>query len=217
MRGERGWGHLTDPWPDKPPICPTGPAHPPPTTTMSPQGVRKITNSQRRRAKYVLLELSGCKDSAIRRKLGITDRGFKGRLVQLLTEFSSIVDAPRSGRPVEYTPEAHEAARTVLLGLEDTAMTARDFVWTLEDRGILTPKTNHESYMRAFKEYLATKGTQLVYGKRRLMFALSNTHIKGRLQWCQDKSSTFTEETVKQFWFGDEISIRQGLAPKGES
>lgn len=191
----------------------------PPTThhTMPPQEMPKKTKSQTRRSQYLLLALKDCDDAAIRQELGIADRGFKARLVKLLQQHASILDAPRSGRPIKYTEELHESARQVLLDLEDTVVTGREFVWTLEDRGILKPKTNPKSYMRAFKRHLATKGMQLSYGRRRLLFALSNTHIKSRLKWCREKSSIFTKETVKQYWFGDEISISTGMAPKGKS
>ncbi len=184
---------------------------------MPQQTMPKITKSQLRRAQYLLLALENCDDATIRQQLGITDRGYKARLRKLLEEYASIVDAPRSGRPIKYTDELHESARQVLLDLEDTVVTGREFVWTLEDRGILKPKTRQKSYMRAFKRYLATKGMQLSYGRRRLLFALSNSHIKARLKWCRAMRSVFTKESVKQYWFGDEISISTGMAPKGKS
>lgn len=183
---------------------------------MPPQDMPKKTKSQIRRAQYLLLALQGCNDAAIRRELGISDRGFKARLVKQLKQHASILDAPRSGRPIKYTEELHESARQVLLDLEDTVVTGKEFVWTLEDRGILKPETSPKSYMRSFKRYLATKGMQLSYGRRRLLFALSNSHIKARLKWCREKSSIFTKEKVKQYWFGDEISISTGMAPKGK-
>ena len=61
--------------------------------------MRKPTLSERKRAEYLLECIATADDRAIRRKLGIPDKGFKKRLVHNLTKYCTIADAPRSGRP----------------------------------------------------------------------------------------------------------------------
>lgn len=178
--------------------------------------MRNPTLSERKRAEYLLECIANADDRAIRRKLGIPDKGFKKRLVHNLTKYCTIADAPRSGRPRIYTPETHEAAKAQLLQLEDTVFSSQEFVRMLQDRKILPPDAKHGSYMRAFKSYLSSKGLQLAYGQRKLTFALSNRHIAARLAWCQGRGVTFTNDTVKTFWFADEITISYGGKPKGK-
>lgn len=199
----RGRARLPFPSPD---FCNTHPQH-----TM-----RKPTLTERKRAEYLLECIATADDRAIRRKLDIPDKGFKKRLVHNLAKYCTIADAPRSGRPRIYTPETHEAAKAVLLELEDTVLSSQEFVRVLQDRKILPPIAKHGSYMRAFKSYLSGKGLMLAYGQRKLTFALSTRHIAARLAWCQGKGATFTNDTVKTFWFADEITISYGGKPKGK-
>ena len=72
------------------------------------------------------------------------------------------------------------------------------------------------SFMAVFQEYLLERGIRLLYGRQRLVFALSQHHANGRLAWCQEAQFTFTDTTVQHFWFVDEISLIHGGDPKGE-
>ena len=93
--------------------------------------MRTPTKSERTRAQYLLELFSFADDRAIRRKLGIKDQKFKTRLITNLEKYCSIVDAPRSGRPRSYTPATYEAAKEVLLELEDTVCSSQELVKVL--------------------------------------------------------------------------------------
>lgn len=177
--------------------------------------MRAPTTSERTRAQYLFELLASVDDRAIRRNLGIKDKGFKKRLMTNLQRYCSIADAPRSGRPRSYTTATHEASKDVLLELEDTVCSSKEFVKELQDRAILPPTAKHESFMRAFKVYLSGTGLTLAYGQRKLTFALSSRHVAARLAWCLKKGVTLTIDTVKTYWFGDEITISYGGKPKG--
>ncbi len=103
----------------------------------------------------------------------------------------------------------------MLLELEDTVCSSEEFVKELQDRSILPPTAKHASFMRAFKVYLSGTGLTLAYGQRKLTFALSSRHVAARLAWCLKKGITLTIDTVKTYWFGDEITISYGGKPKG--
>ena len=177
--------------------------------------MRTPTKSERTRAQYLIALLSSVDDRAIRRKLGIKDKKFKKRLMANLEKHCSIADAPRSGRPRSYTPATYEAAKGVLLELEDTVCSSRELVRVLQDRAILPPTAKHESFMRGFKLYLSGTGLTLAYGQRKLTFALSTRHVAARLAWCMKMGTTLTIDVVKSYWFGDEIAISYGGKPKG--
>ncbi len=177
--------------------------------------MRTPAKSERTRSQYLLELLRSVDDRAIRRKLGIKDKKFKKRLMTNLEKYCSIADAPRSGRPRSYTPTTYEAAKEVLLELEDTVCSSQELVKVLQDRSILPPTAKHGSFMRGFKSYLSGTGLTLAYGQRKLTFALSTRHVAARLAWCLKMGITLTIDVVKTYWFGDEIAISYGGKPKG--
>jgi len=179
----------------------------------------KVSKAQVRRAIFfvLLLQLSSTSTiCSIKRHLGINDKAYHTRLEQLLTDYHSIADAPRAGRPAKYSDDQLSQAKMWLMSLELPCHCARDLVDCLVEEGILPEGTPPRGFMPAFKAYLAQQGLQLKYGQRTLTFPLSQAHITGRLKRCLEMQHIFTSATVKDWWFEDEITIDQGGVPKGE-
>jgi hypothetical protein len=175
-----------------------------------------IPYNQRLRADVVieLTKLPGA--GGVLKRMGINNTRFYTRLRENLATHASLADAPRSGRPPKYTDELLAKAMDCLLEMMDPIWSSQEIVDTMVDAGILEAGTSVRSFMAVFQEYLLERGIRLLYGRQRLVFALSRHHANGRLAWCQEAQFTFTDTTVQHFWFVDEISLIHGGDPKGE-
>lgn len=178
----------------------------------------RTSSSQQRRAQFLLTVLATTPTATLKRALrqhGIKDKAFVKRLNQVLTDHSSIADAPRQGRPKRHPDATLQQCLAWLESLDHPCHSAQELLECLVQRGILPPGTASRGFMTAFRGYLASRGLQLKYGQRALTFPLSQRHIKERLQWCKENQKTFTKQALGGYVFADEISIEQGGVPKG--
>lgn len=179
-------------------------------------GMVKVTDSQRKRAKLFILLLQGSAVDAAIKKLKIKNKSYVSKLISHLGETSSLADAPRSGRPEKYSSDVLSKAKDFLLGLEDAAFCCKDVVAAMIDEDVIPEDTPWASFWPKFIKYLSSQEIYLVWGIQRLTFAMNKRHVKARLQWCHENKLIFTDRTMKQFWFTDEISLEYGGHPKGE-
>lgn len=175
-----------------------------------------ITESQRRRADFLITLLEQPEAKRVAKEFGIKDHKFLERMKDNLLNYASISDAPRKGRDPKYTDEILQDAMDFTLGLEDGACSSKDLVNGLIEEGILQIGTNVESFMEVFVPYLKHKDLELVYGEQRMTFAMNKGHARKRLQWCRKAQDALTLSTLSSFWFTDEILLVHGGDPKGE-
>jgi hypothetical protein len=176
-----------------------------------------IPSRQRQRAEFLVVLLKSEEAKRVQKQLGIKDHGFLKRLSNNLTEYSSIADAPRTGRDRKYTDELLGQARDQLLEGESYLWSKQAFVDSLIGDGILAAGTSIHGFWEAFAPYMQQRGLRLVYGIQRLTFAMSSQHASLRLSWCRQQEEVITTRNVKEFWFTDEISLEHGPHPAGES
>ena len=171
---------------------------------------------QRQRADFLVRLLDLPDASRLAKAMGIKDHGFVQRLRTNLQQRASIADAPRPGRQRKYTPELLQRAQDYMLTEIDCAWSMQAIVGSMVEAGILEEGTNAESFWAVFAPYMREQGLRLVYGARRLTFAMSSSHASLRLAWCQETQTVITPATVGDYWFVDEILLMYGPPPGGE-
>lgn len=176
-----------------------------------------IPERQQQRAEFLVALLNTKEAKRVQKQQGITDHNFLKRLSSNLKQYSSIADAPRSGRSRKYTDELLGQARDQLLEGEYYVWSKQAFVDSLIADGILAAGTSIDGFWEAFVPYMQQQGLRLVYGIQRLTFAMSSQHAILRLSWCRQQQSVITTRTVRDCWFTDEITLEHGPHPAGES
>lgn len=146
--------------------------------------MRETTQSQKRRADYIVKRLEGQTDKQAKKALGIKGKKFSQRLQTGLRRDASLKDAPRPGRPIKYTLNILEQALDWFNHHQWELLSKEELVSKLQKAGILTNDAKVEGFYPAFKWYLVTLGFKLKYATRTLTFALTNAHEDGRLEWC---------------------------------
>lgn len=177
--------------------------------------MKEITQSQKRRADYVVKRLDGQTDKQAKKALGIKGKKFSQRLQTGLRRGASLKDAPRPGRPITYTVDILEQALDWFNHHQWELLSKEELVSKLQKADILTNDAKVEGFYPAFKSYLVTMGFKLKYATRTLTFALTNAHEDGRLEWCIKHQRIITDATVGSYWFLDEVIIEEGGHPKG--
>lgn len=175
-----------------------------------------IPERQQRRAEFLIELLHTEEAKNLLKRKGITDHSFIKRLCSNLREYGSIVDAPRSGRDPKYTDELLAAAMEFMLESLDCVWSKQCFVDSLIAEGVLEDGVSIEGFWRPFAAYMQQHGMRMVYGTQRLTFAMSGRHADGRLTWCRDNEGVLTHETVREYWFTDEIQLEHGPPPNSE-
>lgn len=178
---------------------------------MSPQA----TYSQKRAAEFLAYLLDTVDVRPALKHFNIKDKRYVARLKAKLRETFSLADAPRPGRKPKYTEEQVQLAVRVLSEARPIHSSAA-LVSTLQERQVLPEKVKHRGFLPAFKRGLGQLGLKLAYGRRRKSQPLTDQDKQQRLTWCEQNRTTFTEDTVQDWWFTDETSISTGVHPKGE-
>lgn len=189
--------------------------HTHPHATHTPAMV-KVSSAQHKRAKFLILVLRGSSPKSAMKKLNIKKKTYVSDLVRLLEETDSLADAPRSGRPEKYGEDMLCKAKDLLLDLEDAVFCCKDAVSAMINEEILPDDTKWASFWPKLVKYLATQGLYLVWGIQRLTFAMNHEHVESRFEWCKQNEKEFTDRTMKNYVFVDEISLEFGGHPKGE-
>ena len=177
--------------------------------------MRETTQSQKRRADYIVKRLEGQTEKQAKKALGIKGKKFSQRLQTGLKRSASLKDAPRPGRPIKYTLNILGQALDWFNHHQWELLSKEELVSKLQKEGILPNDAKVEGFYPAFKDYLVTLGFKLKYATRSLTFALTNAHEAGRLKWCIKHQSIITDATVGSYWFSDEVIIEEGGHPKG--
>lgn len=171
--------------------------------------------AKRRRVQYLTRILEGCDDTAVKEELGIKDKGYKARVLKELRETGTLDNHPGQGRPPKYTEEQFAAATELLEG-ETFFFSGEELVAVLVEEGQLEPNSCARSFMQALQRWSKAQKLHLAYGQRRLTFAMTAEHAKGRLDWCISNKRKLTKRELQEFWIEDEITITYGGHPKGK-
>ncbi len=164
----------------------------------------------------MLLLLDGKTDAEARKRLKIKGTRFVDRLREALEERSSLAEAPRPGRPPTYTPDILDDTLQCFDLHAYQLLDKADFFEELKAAGVFPITANESGFYHAFKVHLASYGLQLKWGRRYLAFALTKRYEDARYSWCLENQEVFTDATVGDFWFCDEIWVEEGGHPKGE-
>lgn len=181
----------------------------------TPTTMKNMPPAKRRREQYVTRILEECDDTAVKEELGIKDKGYKARVLAELRASGTLDNLRGQGRRPKYTDEQFTAAQELLKG-RMFFFSGGELVAALVEEGQLEAGIRSRGFMQALQRWSKTQKLHLAYGQRRLTFAMTAEHAKGRLAWCHSCKSTLTKRKLQEFWIEDEITINYGGHPKGE-
>ena len=177
--------------------------------------MKSMPPAKRRREQYVIRILEECDDTAVKEELGIKDKGYKARVLAELRASGTLDNLSGQGRRPKYTDEQFTAAKELLRGVV-FFFSGGELVAALVEEGQLEAGTSSRGFMQALQRWSKMQKLHLAYGQRRLTFAMTAEHAKGRLAWCHSCKGILTEQKLQEFWIEDEITINYGGHPKGE-
>ena len=179
--------------------------------------MENTTFSKKRRVDYIVACLENFDDLVVRQQLGIRQSDYKQKLIAKLRTRGDLEDEDRSGRPKKHQESQFLAARNELIYGDVYICSKAELVEVLVDRGVLAPGTSPRGFVDTFSKYMRARRESVSFGAQRLTFALSLTHIESRLVWAVNNKKVYTDQSVKEMTFEDEVTIELGVNPKGES
>lgn len=172
--------------------------------------------AKRKRVAYTVAAIRKFKDAGLQKTLGVGGRKYKARLIAELEATGSLNNRPGQGAHPRYTEEHFFAAATVVMDGSTYWFSTEELVYYLEELGLVPSDTCPRAFWRNLKEYMQSCKLRITFGQRRLTFALAHWDCSERLEWAREKLEVFTDATMGEFTFEDEIVIDCGGKPKGE-
>lgn len=136
------------------------------------------------------------------------------RAMESLDETGTLCDRPRSGRPVEYTPERMQKCVDLLVADESGMMGAKE----LHELCIAENHVKDGSYkqwMKHMKAHVKKQGHTLTTNSRGSVFYLAQSDVAPRLKFAKEHVETI-EKDMKSWLIIDETTIERCPHPKGK-
>jgi transposase len=172
--------------------------------------------NERNRAVYLLVFLQTASDAMARKVSGLGQHA-QSRLIQMLMERGSILDAPRSGRPREWTEDKLAKALDILKEEDRVFLTGRALLQIMVDKGYTEPSADVDHFMRRFREYVKSLGHKLTVNSTRTIFFLAVGDVIKRVKYASSMQVQLQHSPLEMVIFADETTLEESPHPKGVS
>lgn len=172
--------------------------------------------TERRRAVYVLVFMQTKSATAAQKASGL-GKSEHARIVEMLRARGSLADAPRSGRPVEFTEEVMDKAYNMLAENSEGSLSGQALLEKLKNQRVVNSFADVDGFMHHLREHVESKGHKLIVNSTKTIFFITLKDVVERVKFASSLLAELQHLPLDMLIFSDETTLEESPHPKGRS